>query len=959
MDNKIKLKKSLWSQFRLGMAMLICMSLLGILVTYLVESKINSVYEEKIRASWQKSDLYDEIQKNVDGIMNELGGYLAFGDQTLLNQARENGVAMKELADQYSKLPLNDRDREFFNKFLKNNDYFEKEFTPLAIKLTREKKMTELAALFQQSHQFTKDFHEENIAYTKILHQEVRDLQDEFNQRQTQVQLGLTIYITLSMAIAGYSSFRMSKNIGRPLLHLAGLSRDSESDALLKLPYHEREDEVGYLTKSLQLMLGRIRQNERKMIEQNDELQAQQEELIWQQEELQHTLKRMQENERILEAQNDLNSSMIHTFDRDEMLKNIIYNFATIQDADKGAIVLLEDGYPNASVGVTKERMKQFLEHFDVGLIERLEEESKSMLRSREPAIWEQGYHDEKTTAYDLYVPILSSSSRMVAVVMLTRIGRSFGSESQMQAMAMANQVALALEKLRTYEESEHNRLLNQQVLDSIREGILLFDENAKPLQMNQTLCAWYGIDGEFEWREGMVPYYEQTLKEKVDGVQDLFRFIEQAVRGEIPKDMRMMYRLIGEQKVIQVYFEKIYDNHGICRGTVFVHRDMTREYEVDQMKSEFVSTVSHELRTPLSSVLGFTELMLNKELKPERQTKYLTTIHREAKRLTELINDFLDIQRMESGKQTYEFRGVDLLPMVHELVETFAINSPKHPLRIETELRQAVVRGDETKLRQVLLNIVGNAIKYSPDGGEVTVSLLDHGGQLEVSVSDQGLGIPKEALGKLFTKFYRIDNSDRRKIGGTGLGLAICKEIMKAHEGAILVDSVLGEGSTFRMYFPRNQIVLEGYEGGPLEAEDRLRLMIVEDDDSLALLLRDELKEMGFSVMHVRNGEEAVEEITKELPDAIVLDILLADGFNGWQVLDALKANECTAKIPIFISSALDEKERGLSLGANEYLTKPYQPSKLSNVILQTLLRKEKSGVIMIPEPGAEGGEK
>jgi CheY-like chemotaxis protein len=217
----------------------------------------------------------------------------------------------------------------------------------------------------------------------------------------------------------------------------------------------------------------------------------------------------------------------------------------------------------------------------------------------------------------------------------------------------------------------------------------------------------------------------------------------------------------------------------------------------------------------------------------------------------------------------------------------------------------------------------------------------------------DEGLGIPAEAIPNLFAKFYRIDNSDRRKIGGTGLGLAIVKEIMKAHGGDVQVKSELGAGSTFTVSFP---LALEQNADSKEEPEEggksQAHIVLVEDDLSLASLFKEELKDNGFFVTHYTDGERAIEGIFIKLPDAVVVDIMLENSIDGWSIIKKLKANPTTENIPIFISTATDEKEKGHNFGAAGYLTKPFQLSRLSNYILQVLLETEREGQIMGPKP-------
>ncbi|HEY9576729.1 MAG TPA: ATP-binding protein [Pseudobacillus sp.] len=227
------------------------------------------------------------------------------------------------------------------------------------------------------------------------------------------------------------------------------------------------------------------------------------------------------------------------------------------------------------------------------------------------------------------------------------------------------------------------------------------------------------------------------------------------------------------------------------------------RLLELDQMKSELVSTVSHELRTPLASILGFTELMMKRSLKEEKQKKYLNTIYQEAMRLTNLVNDFLDLQRMESGEFICSFEKVDPKPLIERVIEAISQTTNHHHFQLIDERSQKWLASDEGRLIQVFTNLISNAVKFSPGGGLITVRLANDNQNMRIEVKDEGLGIPAAEISHLFKKFHRIDNSDRRKIGGTGLGLAICKEIVEAHGGTITVSSEHEKGSNFSMLFP------------------------------------------------------------------------------------------------------------------------------------------------------------
>jgi signal transduction histidine kinase len=215
-------------------------------------------------------------------------------------------------------------------------------------------------------------------------------------------------------------------------------------------------------------------------------------------------------------------------------------------------------------------------------------------------------------------------------------------------------------------------------------------------------------------------------------------------------------------------------------------------------MKNDFVATVSHELRTPLSSLRGFIELMLKRDYPPEKRRQFLEVIHRESQRLTDLVNDVLDLQRIESGQQVFRFEPVSIAEVVHGTADVFAGSGEAHPIMIDIPPEIPLVFADPELVRQVISNLVSNALKYSSEGAAVRIGARADPGQVLVWVSDEGIGIPPELLSKIFSRFYRVDNTATRKIGGTGLGLALVKDIVEAHGGRVWAESALRKGSTF-----------------------------------------------------------------------------------------------------------------------------------------------------------------
>jgi CheY-like chemotaxis protein len=292
---------------------------------------------------------------------------------------------------------------------------------------------------------------------------------------------------------------------------------------------------------------------------------------------------------------------------------------------------------------------------------------------------------------------------------------------------------------------------------------------------------------------------------------------------------------------------------------------------------------VSHELRTPLASLVGFAELLLLRPFGEEERREFLTIMLEEGRRLTALINDFLDLQRMESGRQAVAPEPTDLPGLIARAVAAVGPDE-SHPVLVRMGEAVPCVLADADRVIQVLTNLLSNARKFSPAGGAVELSARltagpEVGGEVEVAVRDRGLGVPPEALPRLFEKFYRVDNSDRREIQGTGLGLAICRQIVEGHGGRIWVESAgLGQGTTFRFTLP---VAGTSAAGGDV--------LVVEDDPGFARLLEEELAALHLTSAHARTAEAARARLATDRPRAVVLDLILP-GQDGDSLLPYLR---------------------------------------------------------------------
>ena len=333
--------------------------------------------------------------------------------------------------------------------------------------------------------------------------------------------------------------------------------------------------------------------------------------------------------------------------------------------------------------------------------------------------------------------------------------------------------------------------------------------------------------------------------------------------------------------------------SEGLDSG-VLLH-DVTHERDLARTKDELVSVVSHELRTPLASLVGFAELLLKRDYNEAQRREFLTVMYEEGRRLTGLISDFLDLQRMESGRQTVNLRPLQIGPVLERAVAS-AGEDEMRPIVVDVADDLPLVEADPDHLHQVLVNLLSNARKYSPMGGEIRLAAeLSRRGGLKVTVEDHGLGLPPEALPRLFQKFYRVDNSDRRSIAGTGLGLAICRQIIAEHGGRIRAQSAgLGHGSRFYFTLP---VTKPHPTGGDV--------LIVEDDPGFARLLEVELAPLGLSAVRVASAEAALQQIAMALPRAIALDLILP-GLSGEELLERLASNG-GVPVPVVVATVKD----------------------------------------------------
>jgi signal transduction histidine kinase/CheY-like chemotaxis protein len=357
---------------------------------------------------------------------------------------------------------------------------------------------------------------------------------------------------------------------------------------------------------------------------------------------------------------------------------------------------------------------------------------------------------------------------------------------------------------------------------------------------------------------------------------------------------------------------------------------------EADRLKSEFLANMSHELRTPMNAIIGFTRLVRRKaaDLLPLRQQENLKRVEISANQLLTLINDILDLSKIEAGKMSVNIMPLNLASIVDTCFATVESMVKVGRVRLTKEMPHDLpeMASDQDKLKQIIINLLSNALKFTEEG-EVKLSAALENASLRIAVSDTGIGIPSDALEYIFDEFRQVDGSSTREHGGTGLGLSITKKLTHLLGGTIDVSSVVGKGTTFKVILPLAKIEQEATAEtfktdeetrAAVEVKGKKVLLTIDDDPNVLILLKQNLEDEGYYVLGALNADEGIRKAKEIHPFAVTLDILMPRK-NGWGVLSELKTDPATRDIPIIVLSIIDNKEVGFSLGAFDYLLKPF----------------------------------
>jgi len=366
-------------------------------------------------------------------------------------------------------------------------------------------------------------------------------------------------------------------------------------------------------------------------------------------------------------------------------------------------------------------------------------------------------------------------------------------------------------------------------------------------------------------------------------------------------------------------------------------HSILLAKEEVERgskFKDQFLSTMSHELRTPLNAVLGFSDLLADERYGPlnERQQRYVSHIHTGGKHLLSLISDILDLSKIEAGRMELAIESLSVETVFGEVLSAMQPLADKKSQEMSKSVEAGLaVRADSTRLKQVLMNLLGNAIKFTPNSGRIELAARLVENRVRVEVRDNGPGIRPEEQKRIFEAFYRLRESGK-KIEGTGLGLAITHRLVELHGGELSLDSEIGQGSCFHFCLP----VAVGVREPPsakTEPSTRsavpARVLVIEDDLAAAQLIQSQLTSAGYESILCDRPQDALAITVPLQPSAIALDIVMK-GKNGWEILTQLKRDPRTAQIPLIVVSIVDQPSMGALLGADEYLVKPVDRATL-----------------------------
>jgi len=571
-----------------------------------------------------------------------------------------------------------------------------------------------------------------------------------------------------------------------------------------------------------------------------------------------------------------------------------------------------------------------------------------------------------------MVAPLVANGAFMGFLAVASSHPQAFGATHVRLFRAVLSQIATAIGNAEVYrlitkQAQELGQMLRRQqeestksqaILTSIADGVVVNNAEGKTILVNPAAECILDTPGEQllgrDYRTLFSVFGAQGREEAPSAMEALLG----ASAAEVHKGVQMTMEVDG--RIIHAHLAPVLAQRSDFLGVVTVLRDITKEVEADRAKSEFVSNVSHELRTPMTSIKGYTDLLHAGAVGPinDEQKRFLSIIKNNAERLTALINDLLDISRVETGRVRFEPGPMQIGGVISDVVNALAGQADSKGLSLTYQVvsRMPDVMGDRDRLNQVVTNLVSNAIRYTPQGGAIEVRAYPVEGAVRVDVRDSGIGIVPDDLGRIFERFYRADHPLVQEASGSGLGLSIVKMFVEMHGGRIWVESEQGVGSTFTFILPlpvQPEEEAHIHRVAPHLTARMRRILLVDDDPDGANLVKMQLEGGGYRVFVYGRGRPVVSWVEEHQPDLILLDLILPD-MEGIEVLRALKDNPATAGVPVIVLSVKQDDGRAHSLGAVDYLTKPVECGNLLRSVEKALVWQ---GRVLIVEDDADTG--
>lgn len=914
----------------------------------------------------QQNQIQD-MDEDYRTAVSDFRAYLAYDRNEFFLEAQSSRDEFIKRLDTFKKVQSEDSRLDELSR--KSTEYFS--YFPVMQALKQQNNQAEINRISQTiTTSLVQSVNSELDRLMQIERQEVNNLIAKSRHLNSLILFVPLVLILLGLGTAIILIRYLRKSIIHPIAQMGQVVERISNGEYIHLEDTFSKDEIGGLVGGINYMSDQLKERHeeleeslRQMGEQHDELEAQNEEILMQQQEQETILERLTERETQLQLINSYQEKLTGFAQMNDFLESSLR--ALMQATRHDALMLVvqdEIGDPASSrmmysIGWPRTIHGEAINHLFGPALQVLEEKSP-IVRSRSLSMEEQGVHHGYERADDHYYPIFNEEMNVLGFVLFTTYGSlmvhikdklmtegligQFGLAYQAQlASEERRKQSIRLEELNLELELEKRMLKQQrdtiqQIIDSLHEGLVLCDPEGTISFCNQQVSR---VNPELSTGANITSLAHYLDKHAVEHTM-LSEQIQQLLTDGT-KEWKTQFSLKGRDG--SIYYMEMYMN--MIKGMnlenyhLFVFRDRTEEEQADQLKNEFVSIVSHELRTPLASILGFVEILLHREVKPEKAKKYMETIHGEANRLSNLISDFLDLQRMESGKQNYTLVPFDMNPIIQNVAKQWD-NKQGYTIGIDVPEGLCLVRADSDRITQIMHNLISNAIKYSPGQERVDVRLMDGDTHWIAAVQDYGLGIPEESKPHMFGKFYRVDNSDRRQIGGTGLGLAIVKEIVEDLGGEVYFDSILGKGSTFYVKLPKFH----------LQTLDN-KIVVIEDDENLARLIGATFEEQNYEILRMDTAEEALLslEYSEQPPLLCLVDVQLHGPQNGWDFIQVLKNNKAYRHVPVIISSALDQPENYTETSNERYLQKPFSVERLLELGMYLIQSKNKNAGLVI----------